>query len=148
MKNAARLNELICFALYSASNALTRLYRPLLEPLNLTYPQYVVMLALWEEDKLVLGELGRRVHFDSGTLAPLVKRLEAKGWVRRQPAPEDERSKLVALTEAGRTLEQEAAHVTEALLCQVDVDYDSMVQLHELASKAEKAIRQVEKKPR
>lgn len=148
MKNAARLNELICFALYSASNALTRLYRPLLEPLNLTYPQYVVMLALWEEDKLVLGELGRRVHFDSGTLAPLVKRLETKGWVRRQPAPEDERSKRVVLTETGRALEQAAAHVTEALLCQVDIDYDSMVQLHALATKAEEAVREVEKKRR
>lgn len=96
---------------------MTRLYRPLLEPLNLTYPQYVLMIALWEEDEITLGELGAKVHFDSGTVTPPVKRLEQKGWLKRLPADHDERKKIIVLTEEGRALEADAAHITDALMC-------------------------------
>lgn len=148
MSKAARLNELLCFSIYSASNAITRLYRPLLDPLNLTYPQYILMVALWEQDGISLGELGAKVHFDSGTLTPLVKRLEQKGWLQRKPGKDDERKKMIVLTDAGRALEAEAAHITHALMCQVDMDEEKLVQMHSLAVEAEQVMRLVEKKRR
>ncbi|MFT7195242.1 MAG: DNA-binding MarR family transcriptional regulator, partial [Rheinheimera aquimaris] len=83
MKHTLPLEQQLCFALYSASNAVVRLYRPLLQPFDLTYPQYVVMLALWQQDNISLGELSGKTLFDSGALTPLVKKLEQKGWLQR-----------------------------------------------------------------
>src|SRR5690349_9051070 len=96
------LDRQLCFALYSASLAMTRLYKPLLEPLGLTYPQYLVMLALWEDAGHSVGSLGDRLALDSGTLTPLLKRLESMGLVDRVRDPADERRVLVHLTAAGR----------------------------------------------
>lgn len=118
---APRLAELLCFAVYSANGAFNRAYKPLLDELGLTYPQYVVMLSLWEEDRLTVGRLGERVFLESNTLTPLLKRLEAAGLVARERDPKDERQVRVSLTEAGKALKGRAASVPqkffEALDC-------------------------------
>ena len=105
---ALSLDRQLCFALYSASRAMTAAYRPILAELNLTYPQYLVMLVLWEEGRATVGRLGERLQLDSGTLSPLLKRLEANGFVRRERSPDDERLVDVTLTSAGRRLERKA----------------------------------------
>ena len=98
------LDAQLCFALYSASLAMTKLYKPLLDRLGLTYPQYLVMLVLWEEDAMSVKEIGERLFLDSGTLTPLLKRLEAAGLVKRTRSTEDERQVIVALTPQGEGL--------------------------------------------
>ena len=105
---ALALEEQLCFALHSASLAMTRLYRDLLADLELTYPQYLVMLALWADDGLRVSDIGDRLHLDSATLTPLLKRLEQNGLVFRTRSTVDERSVLVSLTDAGRALRQRA----------------------------------------
>ena len=92
------LDNQVCFSLYSASLAMTKLYKPLLDPLGLTYPQYLVMLVLWETDDVSVSTLGERLSLDSGTLTPLLKRLEAAGLVKRARSAEDERRVQVSLT--------------------------------------------------
>lgn len=114
--HAARLDEQLCFALYSASRAVTAAYRPLLDELGITYPQYLVLLVLWEDQDCSVGHLGHRLHLDSGTLSPLLKRLESGGLVIRRRAADDERRVEVSLTPAGRTLEARAACIPERLL--------------------------------
>lgn len=106
-----RLDHQLCFALYSSSLAMTRLYKPLLEPLGLTYPQYLVMLVLWEGDGVTVSQLGERLALDSGTLTPLLKRLEAQGLVQRLRDSADERRVLLQLTAAGRALKAQARAV-------------------------------------
>ena len=105
----------LCFALYSASRAMTAAYRPILTELNLTYPQYLVLLVLWEEERVTVGRLGERLQLDSGTLSPLLKRLEANGFVRRERSQDDERLVDVTLTPAGRRLERKAQCIPEEL---------------------------------
>lgn len=106
-----RLDNQLCFALYSSSLAMTRLYKPQLDPLGLTYPQYLALLVLWENDGASVGELGERLFLDSGTLTPLLKRMEGAGLVRRERARDDERRVLVHLTSAGRSLRTRARAV-------------------------------------
>ena len=108
---ALMLDNQLCFALYSTSLAMTKLYKPLLDALELTYPQYLVMLVLWERDGLSVSALGERLYLDSGTLTPLLKRMETAGWLARQRSPEDERRVEVRLTAAGRTLKTRAASI-------------------------------------
>lgn len=105
------LDDQLCFGLYSASRAVTSLYRTLLEPLDLTYPQYLVMLALWEHDKQQVKELGAALNLDSGTLSPLLKRLEKAGLVRRDRQADDERSVRITLTEDGAALRAKAERI-------------------------------------
>ncbi len=109
------IDRQLCFALYSASRAMTAAYRPILAELNLTYPQYLVLLALWEEGRVTVGRLCERLQLDSGTLSPLLKRLEANGFVRRERSATDERVVEVALTPAGRRLERRAECIPEKL---------------------------------
>jgi MarR family transcriptional regulator, organic hydroperoxide resistance regulator len=109
------LDRHLCFALYSASRAMTAAYRPILGELNITYPQYLVLLVLWEEGRVTVGNLGERLRLDSGTLSPLLKRLAANGFVRRERSVADERSVEVTLTEAGRELERRAQCIPEQL---------------------------------
>ena len=109
------LDTQLCFALYSASLAMTKVYKPLLAPLGLTYPQYLVMLALWEHDAQTVSGLGERLALDSGTLTPLLKRLEAQGQVRRERDSGDERRVIVRLTDAGRKLKVAARSVPQAI---------------------------------
>ncbi|MFO1190641.1 MAG: MarR family transcriptional regulator [Rhodoferax sp.] len=113
---ALLLDNQLCFALYSASLAMTKVYKPLLDPLGLTYPQYLAMLVLWERDSLTVSELGERLSLDSGTLTPLLKRLEAAGLVQRARSSEDERRVLVSATAAGRKLRARALKVPACLL--------------------------------
>ena len=111
------LDNQLCFALYSASLAMTKVYRPLLTPLGLTYPQYLVMLALWEHRELSAGALGERVALDSGTLVPLIRRLQRMGLVDRRRSTIDDRSVLVSLTTAGRRLSKRAHSVHDQAAC-------------------------------
>jgi DNA-binding MarR family transcriptional regulator len=117
---AARLHldEQLCFALYAASRTMTATYRPLLEALGLTYPQYLVMLVLWEQDGLTVRELGERLLLDSGTLTPLLKRLEQAGLLARKRRASDEREVEISLTRSGRALRANAEGIPECLLGQ------------------------------
>jgi len=113
---ALLLDNQLCFALYSTSLAMTKLYKPLLDALGLTYPQYLAMLVLWEQDGLTVSELGERLYLDSGTLTPLLKRLEAAGLIARLRAVEDERRVHLTLTAAGRRLKARAAKIPGCIL--------------------------------
>ncbi|MDR6178222.1 DNA-binding MarR family transcriptional regulator [Pseudomonas sp. SORGH_AS 211] len=107
-KDPLLLDQQLCFSLYSASLAMTQLYKPLLESMGLTFPQYLIMLVLWEHDGLTLKELSNRLRQDSGALTPVVKRLEAAGLVTRRRSAEDERNLSIELTPAGRALRDQA----------------------------------------
>ena len=111
-----RLDNQICFAVYSAAHAFNRVYKPLLDRLGLTYPQYLVMLVLWERDDVPVKDIGERLFLDSGTLTPLLKRLEAAHLVKRTRSREDERQVLIALTPKGRALKEDARAVPQAIL--------------------------------
>jgi DNA-binding MarR family transcriptional regulator len=110
-----QLDAQLCFAIYGAAHAFTRTYKPLLEPLGLTYPQYLVMIALWEEDGQPVKAIGERLGLDSGTLSPLLKRLEQSGLVARQRDRDDERQVRISLTQKGQDLKDNAAGVTAAI---------------------------------
>jgi DNA-binding MarR family transcriptional regulator len=112
-----RLDNQLCFAVYAAAQAFNATYKPLLEPLGLTYPQYLTMLVLWEEDGLTVSAIGERLGLDSGTLTPLLKRLETAGVVSRTRDDQDERQVRIALTAAGRSLRQKAKTIPPKLLC-------------------------------
>ncbi len=109
------LDAQLCFAIYGAAHAFTRTYKPLLEPLGLTYPQYLVMIALWEEDDQPVKAIGDRLGLDSGTLSPLLKRLEQSGLVARKRDRDDERQVRISLTKKGQELKAQAVGVTEAI---------------------------------
>lgn len=126
---ALKLDHQLCFALYSTSLAITKAYKPLLDPLGLTYPQYLVMLALWESDDLPVSALGERVALDSGTLTPLLKRLEAAGLLQRQRDAADERRVLIRLTAAGRRLRSKAAGIPGCMLQAMDCSLDELAAL-------------------
>ena len=108
---SAELDDLLCFALYAASRAVTSRYRPLLDELGLTYPQYLVMLVLWERGTLPVKDIGAALQLDYGTLTPLIKRLESAGLVRRERSPQDERTVRVFLTEQGLDLRERALRI-------------------------------------
>jgi MarR family transcriptional regulator, organic hydroperoxide resistance regulator len=110
------LENQLCFALYSTSLAMTRVYKPLLDEIGLTYPQYLAMLVLWEKDGLMVSELGERLYLDSGTLTPLLKRLETSGLIARIRAVEDERRVHITLTAAGRKIKAKAAKIPGCIL--------------------------------
>src|ERR1700747_287243 len=110
------LGNQLCFAIYSTAHAFNRVYKPLLDRLGLTYPQYLVMLVLWERDGVAVKEIGERLFLDSGTLTPLLKRLEAAHLIRRTRSSEDERQVLIALTAQGQTLREKARTVPAAIL--------------------------------
>lgn len=111
-----RLDNQVCFALYSASLAMTKLYKPLLDAIDLTYPQYLVMLVLWERDGLTVSDLGEHLFLDSGTLTPLLKRLEAAGLIARLRDAEDERRVRITLSPSGRALREQAERVPQDLM--------------------------------
>jgi DNA-binding MarR family transcriptional regulator len=124
-----KLDHQLCFALYSASLAMTKLYKPLLEPLGLTYPQYLVMLVLWEGDGVTVSQLGDRLALDSGTLTPLLKRLQAGGLVQRLRDTADERRVLLQLTAAGRAMKKQALAVPQAVACASGCALDELAAL-------------------
>ncbi|MBX3455014.1 MarR family transcriptional regulator [Ferrovibrio sp.] len=127
--NRLLLDAQLCFALYAASNAMTRLYRDRLEPLGLTYPQYLVLLVLWEHDDLTVSQLGERLYLDSGTLTPLLKRMEAAGHISRRRDPADERQVRIGLTPAGQALKASVAEMHAGLACLLPLEPDHLARL-------------------
>ncbi|MET9447180.1 MarR family winged helix-turn-helix transcriptional regulator [Streptomyces cinerochromogenes] len=124
-----RLDRQICFSLHAASRAFNGVYRVILRDLGLTYPQYLVMLVLWEQGDLPVKKLGEQLRLDSGTLSPLVKRLEGAGLVRRERSAEDERSVLVQLTEEGAALRERALEVPRRIMSATGFDLAEIVDL-------------------
>ena len=124
-----QLDRQLCFALYSSSLAMTKIYKPLLAPLGLTYPQYLVMLVLWEVEGLSVSQLGQRLSLDSGTLTPLLKRLESLGHVERRRARDDERRVDLFLTSRGRKLRQLALDIPGQLACASACELDEVIAL-------------------
>ncbi len=113
---ASKLDSMLCFTVYSTAHAFNRAYKPLLDALDLTYPQYLAMFALWEKDDITVKEIGEQLHLDSGTLTPLLKRLEAVGLVRRTRDAADERSVRISLTPAGAALRHKEKTVRQGIL--------------------------------
>ncbi|MCG7628216.1 MarR family transcriptional regulator [Epibacterium sp. MM17-32] len=142
MDRPLKIDELLCFSVYSVNHAISRLYRPLLAPLGLTYPQYLVLVALWNRDRRRVNELGRELQLDTNTLTPLLKRMEAAEFLTRQRNPDDERSLIVALTDKGRALEQKAGELTACVLDAMGGDIEELTalrdRLHLLRDKLER----------
>lgn len=128
-ENWLLLDNQLCFRLYSASKALTQAYGPILRPLDLTYPQYLSMLVLWEVKEVTVKDLGDRLNLDSGTLSPLLKKLEAKGLLIRERQSDDERVVLIKLTKEGLNLKKKAQSVPEQLACRMDLKLKEMIDL-------------------
>jgi MarR family transcriptional regulator, organic hydroperoxide resistance regulator len=122
-----KLDNQICFAVYSAAHAFNRVYKPLLDRLGLTYPQYLVMLVLWERDDVPVKDIGEKLFLDSGTLTPLLKRLEAAHLVKRTRSSEDERQVLIALTSQGHALKEKARAVPQSILAASDCSVSELV---------------------
>lgn len=124
-----KLDNQLCFSIYACYSAIMKLYRPVLAALNLTYTQYITMLVLWEEDGLSVKELGNRLHLDSGTLTPLLKKLEAAGVLTRTRDKTDERSVIISLTASGRMLKEKAACIPTELYADTKVELQEVVSL-------------------
>jgi len=123
------VDQQLCFALYSANLAMNKVYRQLLSQLDITYPQYLVMLVLWQKDDLTVSEIGEQLFLDSAPLTPLLKRLESAGLIMRQRTRQDERQVAVTLTEAGRALRSKAESIPEAVKCATACDDDALLAL-------------------
>lgn len=124
-----KLDQQICFSLYAASREIIKLYKPILDPHGLTYTQYLAMMVLWEEEKITVKRIGKRLHLDSGTLTPLLKKLEAMGHVTRYRSQEDDRVVIVELTEQGTRLKQKMIHVPKQISSQVQIPLEEAIQL-------------------
>lgn len=131
-----RLENQLCFPLYACAKEVVRQYRKPLENLNLTYTQYVVMMVFWEFGGMTEGELGKKVHLDSGTLAPLLKRLEKQGLINRERPDNNERKLFLSLTEAGEALKDRAVAVPDAMQGCIDLSEEELKQLKYLLDKA------------
>lgn len=130
-----KLENQLCFPLYAASKEITRRYAPFLEPFDLTYTQYIVMLVLWEEKKCNVTELGKKLFLDSGTLTPLLKKLESKGYVKRTREESDERCLSVSLTTEGEKLQRKAASIPKSIASCVNLSLNEAKQLYSLLYK-------------
>jgi DNA-binding MarR family transcriptional regulator len=125
------LENQICFAVYSAAHAFAQAYKPHLDPMGLTYPQYLVMLLLWEHDGRSVNELGQPLHLDSGTLTPLLKRMEKAGLVTRKRDTKDERIMRIHLTDHGRSLRERARAIPPAMLCASGLELEGLMALRD-----------------
>jgi DNA-binding MarR family transcriptional regulator len=139
------LGDLLCFAIYSTSLAMAKVYRPLLNKLGVTYPQYLVLVALWHQDEMTVSEIGSHLFLDSATLTPLLKRMEAAGLISRQRSARDERQVIISLTQAGRDMRKEAAGIMSSILCATQCSKEEALalkdQLVALRDNLEKSIR-------
>lgn len=133
--DALKLKNQLCFPLYACSKEVIRRYRPYLERLDLTYTQYIAMMVFWEHKKITVKELGRKLFLDSGTLTPVLKSLESKGYIRRYRSSEDERVLFAEITDSGEKLKEQAADVPSKLAACVRLDAEDMMQLYELLYK-------------
>lgn len=123
-----KLDNQLCFPLYALSREIIKLYKPYLDQLNLTYTQYVAMLVIWEEKKIVFKELGKRLHLDSGTLTPVLKKLEFMGIIEKYRTKEDDRVVMIELTEKGSALKEKVLEIPEKIACQLKIDEDEAIQ--------------------
>ncbi|GAB2571994.1 MarR family transcriptional regulator [Paractinoplanes abujensis] len=135
MVNPSALDQMVCFQLYAASRAMTGIYRPILEPHGLTYPQLLVLVALWDNGPTTVRDLGQHLHLDSGTLSPLLKRLETAGHVTRTRGSADERTVLVTLTDTGHALRDTLSDIPTRIACAVDLTETEFRQLIDLLSR-------------
>jgi DNA-binding MarR family transcriptional regulator len=126
-----KIDNMLCFALYAASRTAVESYRPLLDKLDLTYPQYLTLLLLWEREPRTVKEIGQALYLDSGTLSPLLKRMEKKGLITRQRDTGDERQVNIALTEAGWAMKEQVKELPETLFCQIGWPIEDFVSLIE-----------------
>ncbi len=134
-KGALLLENQLCFRLYSASKEIVRRYKPYLDPLGLTYTQYIAMMVLWAEESMNVSELGARLRLDSSTLTPLLKKLEAAGYVTRERSHEDERVMVITLTDAGRDLHDRAMGVPMCIMTDMHIDPESGIELGKMLDK-------------
>ncbi|MEW9108481.1 MAG: MarR family transcriptional regulator [Cytobacillus gottheilii] len=134
-KEILKLDNQICFPLYAATREMTKLYRPLLTELNITYPQYLVLLVLWEADRISVKALGEKLYLDSGTLTPMLKRMEENGLINRTRLKEDERVVEVTLTEQGRQAEAQAEKIPLKFLEQTNLNEEEFIQLKRILMK-------------
>lgn len=123
------IDKQVCFSLYSASNAVIRAYQPMLKTLGITYLQYIVMMVLWEDSTMNVKALGTKVHLDSGTLTPLLKRLELKGFLTRTRCKDDERVRIISITEEGVKLREQVQEIPNAIFCKTKMNADALIQL-------------------
>lgn len=134
--DALRLDNQLCFALYVCSKEIIKKYKPLLDPLNITYTGYITLMALWEQDNVSVKELGNRLFLDSGTLTPLLKKLESAGFIKRIRSSIDERNVYIQLTKEGYDFQEKAKHIPKELVCSMDVDpnegYALLTSLHKM----------------
>ncbi|MDT3405295.1 MarR family winged helix-turn-helix transcriptional regulator [Mucilaginibacter terrae] len=135
MEDLLKLENQICFPAYAFSRNLTNLYRPLLAQLNITYPQYLVLMVLWEHKEQTVNQLGEKLHLDTGTLTPLLKRLEQKGLVNRTRGKQDERIVIITLTTSGAQLKEQAKHIPLELVKCTNMSIDELLQLKSLLNK-------------
>lgn len=126
-----KLENQICFPLYVIAKEITGLYRPFLDELDITYPQYLVMMVLWEQNGMTVSCIGEKLYLDSGTLTPLLKRLEAKGLITRKRKKDDERVVEICVTEAGKQLKSRACSVPEKIIASTKVDPEDLIRLKE-----------------
>lgn len=130
-----RLDDQLCFPLYAASRLVTKCYQPVLDALQITYPQYLVLLVLWEHDNVNLTDIGKRLHLQSNTLTPLLKRMQQMQWIDRARATDDERNIMVALTEKGKMLKEKAVQLPHQLMDNMNLSTAEVRQLHQLLYK-------------
>lgn len=135
-----KLDNQLCFAIYACSKEITRLYRPFLDQFGLTYTQYITLLALWEKDDITVKELGERLYLDSGTLTPLLKKMEENRLLVRQRSSEDERKVIIKLTEKARELKKDILSVPSKILCSTGLSSEEAVELRESINKLLKTI--------
>lgn len=124
-----KLDNQVCFSLYAASREIIKLYKPFLDKYNLTYTQYIAMLVLWEDEKSTVKDIGKRLHLDSGTLTPLLKKIESMGLITRYRDVNDDRVVIVELTEKGRLLKDEVTEVPRGIACKVNMPMENLIQL-------------------
>lgn len=134
MKEELKLENQLCFAVYAFSREITKLYRPYLEPLGLTYTQYLVMIVLWEKDGISLKKLGGKLKLDSGTLTPLLKKLEKEGNIIRTRDKKDERNLIIYLSDKGKELMTEAEQIPENIACCLPIDDEEIIKLRDKIS--------------
>ena len=135
MNELLKLENQLCFPLYACAKEIVRRYTPLLEPLGLTYTQYIAMMVMWEHKSLSVRDLGKLLYLDSGTLTPMLKKMEKAGWITRRRSEEDERMVIVSITESGEQLHEQAAEVPSKMAGCVTLDSDEAMQLYSLLHK-------------
>lgn len=128
-------SRMVCFLLDSTSNAMIREYRPQLAEYQLTYPQFLVMMTLWNKDNILIKEISKETSFDSGTLTPILKRLESKHYIQRIQSPKDERAKLIKLTSLGKELKDKTAHIFHNMECKLEITQEEQEQIVKVCNK-------------